>query len=77
MATQPQQRSAGRPGAQAQAAAPPPRPFRVGVQSHEENNYDQTVTLTASTQDMTVFELPPQGFLQGIYLLVEMDSPNA
>lgn len=61
---------------QGQAAPPPPRPFRVGVQVHEENNYDQTVTLGSSTQDLTVFELPPQGFLQGIYLLVELDSAN-
>jgi len=60
-----------------QAAAPPARPFRVGVQSHEETNYDQTVTLTASTQDMQVFELPPQGFLQGITLLVQLDSANS
>ncbi len=59
------------------AAAPPARPFRVGVQSHEETNYDQTVTLGASTQDMQVFELPPQGFLQGITLLVQLDSANS
>lgn len=60
-----------------QAAAPPSRPFRVGVQSHEETNYDQTVTLGASTQDMQVFELPPQGFLQGVTLLVQLDSANS
>lgn len=57
-----------------QAAAPPPRPFRVGVQSHEENNFDQTVTLGSSTQDLNVFELPPQGFLRDVQLLVQMDS---
>ena len=60
-----------------QAAQPPARPFRVGVQTHEENNYDQTVTLGSSTQDMPVFELPPQGFLQGIVMLVQIDSANS
>lgn len=57
--------------------APKPRAFRVGVQSHEENNYDQTVTMTSSTQDLPVFEPPPQGFLRGITLLVELDSTNS
>jgi hypothetical protein len=47
------------------------RAFRVGVQSHEENNYDVTVTMTGGTQDLAVFEPPPQGFLRGIYVLVE------
>lgn len=60
-----------------QAAQPPARPFRVGVQQHIETNYDQTVTLTASTQDMAVFELPPQGFLQGVRILVQLDSANS
>jgi hypothetical protein len=57
-------------GKQQQAQARP-RAFRVGVQSHEENNYDVTVAMTAATQDMPVFEPPPQGFLRGIYVLVE------
>lgn len=47
------------------------RPFRVGVQSHEENNYDKSLTQTASTQDFDVFEIPPQGFLRGIYMMFE------
>lgn len=61
----------------AQAAQAPARPFRVGVQQHLETNYDQTVTLGSSTQDMQVFELPPQGFLQGVRILVQLDSTNA
>jgi len=73
MATQPASKGTGKQ----QAAQAPARPFRVGVQSHEENNYDQTVTLGASTQDLQVFELPPQGFLQGIYMLVQIDSANS
>jgi hypothetical protein len=61
------QQGAGKP----QAAAPPSRPFRVGVQSHEETNYDNSVTMTTSTVDYPVFEIPPQGFLRGIYMLVQ------
>lgn len=63
--------------AQARQAAPPPRPFRVGVQSHEENNYDQTLTQSASTQDYPLFEIPPQGFLRGIYLKFDGFSTNS
>lgn len=55
-------------------AVAPPRPFRVGVQSHEENNYDNTLTQSASTQDYPVFEIPPQGFLRGIYVMFEGTS---
>lgn len=55
-------------------AAPPPRPFRIGVKSHEEINYDVTTNLTASTQDLTVLEIPPAGFLRGLYVLVEATS---
>lgn len=59
------------------AAAPPPaRPFRIGVQSHEEINFDQTVTLGASTIDLPVYEIPPAGFLRGVYLLVEATAVN-
>lgn len=53
-----------------------PRSFRVGVQSHEENNYDVTVTMTSTTQDLAVFEPPPQGFLRGIYLLLEASGAS-
>lgn len=57
-------------------APAPPRPFRVGVKSHEEINYDVTTTLTTSTQDLTVLEIPPAGFLRGLYVLVEATSAN-
>jgi hypothetical protein len=66
-----------KPAGKQQAAQMPMRPFRVGVQTHEENNYDQTVTMTTSTQDLPVFELPPQGFLQGIVMLVQINSANS
>lgn len=58
-------------------AAPPPRPFRIGVKSHEEINYDTTVTQTAGTQDLPVLEIPPAGFLRGIFILVEAFSTNS
>lgn len=58
-------------------AAPPPRPFRIGVKSHEEINFDTTVTQTAGTQDLPVLEIPPAGFLRGIYVLVEASSTNS
>lgn len=58
-------------------AAPPPRPFRIGVKSHEEINYDVTVTQNTGTQDLPVLEIPPAGFLRGIYILVEAFSTNS
>jgi hypothetical protein len=47
-----------------------PRAFRVGVQSHDEINYDTTVSTTTSTQDLAVLNVPPAGFLRGLYILV-------
>lgn len=72
MATQMQSRPAAKNGDKRQAA--PPRPFRVGTVFHEEINYDNTTALTASTQDLPVLEIPPAGFLRGVYLLVEATS---
>ena len=54
--------------------AAPPRPFRIGTVSHEEINYDVTTTLIAGTQDLTVLEIPPAGFLRGVYILVQGTS---
>lgn len=68
MATQ----TAAKNGDKRQAA--PPRPFRIGTASHEEINYDETVTLNASTQDLRVLEIPPAGFLRGVYLIVSATS---
>ena len=56
--------------------AAPPRPFRVGAMQHEEINYDVTQTMTAGTQDLTVLEVPPSGFLRGIYVLVDASSAS-
>lgn len=65
-----------RPGAKntsagGKAAPVQPRAFRVGVQSHDEVNYDVTVSTTAGTQDLPVLNVPPAGFLRGVYVLVE------
>lgn len=54
--------------------AAPPRPFRVGAMQHEEINYDETQTLTAGTQDLRVLEVPPSGFLRGVYVMVDGTS---
>jgi hypothetical protein len=54
--------------------AAPPRPFRIGTLSHEEINYDVTATLNASTQDLAVLEVPPAGFLRGVYVIVDATS---
>lgn len=53
------------------AAQAPSRPFRAGVQNMEDLQYDQTVTLNAGTQKMTDFNLNGDGYLRGIYILVE------
>jgi hypothetical protein len=57
-------------------AAPKPRPFRVGVQSKDEIDYDVTVTGTTSTQDLPVLNIPPAGFLRGLFVVVETTSGN-
>lgn len=61
-------------GGGGKSTAPPPRPFRIGVKSHEEINYDETRSLTASTQDLPTLEIPPAGFLRGVYVMVEATS---
>lgn len=48
------------------------RPFKVGVQKVDDEPYDVTKTLSASTQTLTPqYEIPSTGYLNGIYLLVE------
>lgn len=51
--------------------APPTRAFRIGVQSTDEIDFDDTRNLTAATQDLPVLQIPPAGFLQDIYILME------
>jgi hypothetical protein len=47
------------------------RPFVAGSRRVDKATYDRTVTLTASTQDLPVYECDPNGFLSGGYLLVQ------
>jgi hypothetical protein len=65
-----------RPQAQGSKQAVKPRPFRIGVQSKDEIDYDVTVTGTTSTQDLPVLNVPPAGFLRGLYLIVETTAAN-
>lgn len=53
-----------------------PRPFRIGVQSKDEIDYDVTVTGTTTTQDLPVLNVPPAGFLRGLYVIVETTAAN-
>lgn len=64
------------PNAGSRQAAPKPRPFRVGVQSKDEIDYDVTVTGTTTTQDLPVLNIPPAGFLRGLFVAVETISGN-
>lgn len=45
------------------------RPFRAGVQAHDEVNLDDTRSTTAATQDLNVLNIPPAGFLRWLWLL--------
>jgi len=48
------------------------RPFKIGVQDIDDEPYDVTVTLGASTQTLTPqYEIPSTGFLNGVYVLVQ------
>lgn len=49
-----------------------PKPFKIGVQVIDDEPYDVTVTLSASTQTLTPqYEIPSTGFLNNVYILVE------
>jgi hypothetical protein len=64
-----------RPGTKQQQAVKP-RPFRIGVQAKDEIDYDVTLTGTTSTQDLPVLNLPPAGFLRGLYVIVDTTAAN-
>ncbi len=52
------------------------RPFIVGSRFSDDFQYDQTKTLTTSTQRLPDLELDTDGFTAGLYLLVENTSVN-
>ena len=60
----------GKGGAPAADAPRPMRPFRVGVQSVDEIDYDDTRATTVSTQDLPVLNIPPAGWLRGLYIIM-------
>lgn len=47
------------------------RPFITGTRRIDSSTYDQTKTLTASTQNLPNYELDAEGFVSGLYILVE------
>lgn len=51
--------------------APVLRPFVAGTRRGDKATYDQTKTMTVSSQDLPVYECEPNGFLGGAYILVE------
>lgn len=60
------------PAGKTKAAAPVAlKPFRIGVQSIDEDPFDRTVTLNAGTQNLDQYEVSADGFLQDVYILVE------
>lgn len=59
-----------------QQAAVAPRPFVAGSRLIDEPIYDQTKVLTTSTQDLPSLQLDPNGFLRGLFLLVEGTTGN-
>lgn len=69
----------GKGGPQQQAAPPAPQQmFRVGTFQQETNDYDQSKTMTTSAQQMPNYTLTPNGWLRGLWFLVEcVTSANA
>ncbi len=47
------------------------RPFVAGTRTVDKSTYDETKTLTVSSQQMRTYECDPNGFLGGAYILVE------
>lgn len=64
----------GRPAVKAgqnKAAAPViARPFVAGTRHIDKSTYDQTKTLTTTTQDLPTYECDPNGYLEGVYIVV-------
>lgn len=47
------------------------RPFVAGTRRIDSIDYDETKTMNAGTQDMPVWEISPDGFVRGAFMLVE------
>lgn len=59
-----------KPGQQ-QAPAAPPQPFVVGNYDQEFTEYDETKTMTASTVKFPSWSVLPNGWLRGLWFLIE------
>jgi hypothetical protein len=65
-------------GAKGQAQAPQfRRPFVVGTRRVDKSTYDNTKTMTAGQQAMPQHELDANGFLSGVYVLVETSAASS
>lgn len=54
-----------------QAPAMAPQIFRTGVYAQENNDYDETKTMTTGTVNFPNYTLTPNGWLRGLWFLVE------
>jgi hypothetical protein len=50
------------------------RPFITGTRRIDQQTYDQTRTLTASTQRLPTYEFDTDGYVRGVYVLAEITS---
>lgn len=66
-------------GAPAKTAPPPTPAFRTGVYSQEDNDYDQTITMSSSSLvNFPVYNPSPNDWLRGLWFLFEcVTSSNA
>lgn len=58
----------------AQAAPITSRPFVAGTRRIDQADYDQTVTMTTGAQDLRTWEISPNGFLAGAFILVQVTT---
>jgi hypothetical protein len=61
-------------GDKGKAPAPAYKPFKNGVQTIDDEPYDQTVTLTAGLQVLTQYQVPSTAYLNEIEILAEATS---
>jgi len=72
--TTPMQAPSGQPGAGKAPAAV--RPFITGTRQIDRQIYDNTTTLTASTQKLPTYNLDTDGFTAGMYILCQATAVN-
>lgn len=63
--------TAAPPKATPAAASTMSRPFITGSRNIESHTYDQTVTMTGSTQTLNPYDLVTDGYVSGIWILIE------